>query len=128
MSSITSWCTCGSGKPRKQVEEQLAEHEVDSPDQPLPPQLPQNIHPRDRWGRGGVDGQRFRFSFRYTRLQLDQATREEIGRQAKRVLDYGRLKYLEEVTNLDIQLKYYVDPFISLENALIVCSRPGTTG
>ena len=65
---------------------------------------------------------------RYTRLQLDQATREEIGRQAKRVLDYGRLKYLEEVTNLDIQLKYYVDPFISLENALIVCSRPGTTG
>ena len=71
---------------------------------------------------------RFRFSFRYTRLQLDQATREEIGRQAKRVLDYGRLKYLEEVTNLDIQLKYYVDPFISLENALIVCSRPGTTG
>jgi len=112
LSSITSWCTCGSGKPRKQVEEQLAEHEVDSPDQPLPPQLPQNIHPRDR----------------YTRLQLDQATREEIGRQAKRVLDYGRLKYLEEVTNLDIQLKYYVDPFISLENALIVCSRPGTTG
>ena len=54
--------------------------------------------------------------------------RHEIGRQAKRVLDYGRLKYLEEVTNLDIQLKYYVDPFISLENALIVCSRPGTTG
>ena len=67
-------------------------------------------------------------SFRYTRLQLDQATREEIGRQAKRVLDYGRLKYLEEVTNLDIKLKYYVDPFISLENALIVCSRPGSTG
>jgi len=112
LSSITSWCTCGSGKPRKQLEEQLAEHEVDSPDQQLPPQLPQNIHPNDR----------------YTRLQLDQATREEIGRQAKRVLDYGRLKYLEETTNLEIKLKYYVDPFISLENALIVCSRQGTTG
>ena len=30
---------------------------------------------------------------RYERLQLDQATREEIGRQAKRVLDWGREVY-----------------------------------
>ena len=68
---------------------------------------------------------------RYTRLQLDQATREEIGRQAKRVIDWGRLCYLEEVTHLDVKLKYYCDPFISLENALLVCSPSlgnGTTG
>jgi len=112
LSSITSWCTCGSGKPRKQLEEQFTEHEVESPEQSHPSNLPQINHLKDR----------------YTRLQLDQATREEIGRQAKRVLDYGRLKYLEEVTNLDIELKYYVDPLISLENALIVCSRPAATG
>jgi hypothetical protein len=83
---------------------------------------------------------------RYLRLQLDQATREEIGRQAKRVLDWGRLRYMEEATDLEVQciiytpakcsatsrqvkLKYYCDPFISLENALLVCSRPlGATG
>jgi len=112
LSSITSWCTCGSGKPRKQLEEQLTEHEVESPEQSHPSNHPQINLLKDR----------------YTRLQLDQATREEIGRQAKRVLDYGRLKYLEEVTNLDIELKYYVDPLISLENALIVCSRPAATG
>ena len=66
--------------------------------------------------------------FRYTRLQLDQATREEIGRQCKRVLDYGRLLYLKETTDMDVQLKYYVDPFISLENALIVVTRPVVSG
>jgi len=67
---------------------------------------------------------------RYERLQLDQATREEIGRQAKRVLDWGRLRYVEKmVADMEVKIKYYVDPFISLENALIVCNRPtGATG
>ena len=68
------------------------------------------------------------FFFRYTRLQLDQATREEIGRQCKRVLDFARLKYLQSTTDLDVKLKYYVDPFISLENALLVCTKPLTSG
>ena len=35
---------------------------------------------------------------------MDQATREEIGRQAKRVLDWGRLRYLEEVTDLEVRI------------------------
>ena len=68
------------------------------------------------------------FFYRYTRLQLDQATREEIGRQCKRVLDFARLKYLQSTTDLDVKLKYYVDPFISLENALLVCTKPLTSG
>ena len=65
---------------------------------------------------------------RYTRLQLDQTTREEIGRQCKRVLDYGRLKYLEDVTDMKVKLKYYVNPQISLENAMLVCTRPCSSG
>lgn len=60
---------------------------------------------------------------RYSRLQLDQATREEVGRQAKRVLDMGRLRYLETTTGLQARLKYYCDPFISLENAVLVAAR-----
>ena len=67
-------------------------------------------------------------NYRYTRLQLDQATREEIGRQCKRMLDYGRIRYLEEVTDMEVKLKYYVDPFISLENALMIATKPGITG
>ena len=62
--------------------------------------------------------------FRYSKLQLDQATREEVGRQAKRVLDMGRLRYLESTTSLQARLKYYCDPFISLENAVLVAGRP----
>jgi hypothetical protein len=44
------------------------------------------------------------------------------------MLDYGRLRYLEEVSDMEVKLKYYVDPFISLENALIIATRPGLTG
>jgi len=117
LSSLTSWCTCGSGKPRKQQEEQ---------------ERPRQEH--DSHGHTPeVESQPVEVvklnKDRYTRLQLDQATREVIGRQAKRVLDYGRLRYLEEHTGLEVKLRHFVDPFISLENALIVCSRPlGATG
>jgi len=116
LTSITSWCTCGSGKPREPrepkspVEERSpsVEHEpVEETSSPVEETVNPAVNPADR----------------YTRLQLDQATREEIGRQCKRVLDYGRMRYLQDVCDLEVKMKYYVDPFISLENALIVCKR-----
>jgi len=111
LTSITSWWTCGSGRPR---ETSGSQEEIHSPvgEDPPPAAQPASINPKDR----------------YARLQLDQATREEIGRQCKRVLDYGRLLYLQETTDMEAQLKYYVDPFISLENALIVVTRPVVSG
>lgn len=130
LSSISSWCTCGSGRPKaKRGEEEHSPLEPSPPPEELePPVLPRNngIDNRDRC----VFYNDFPFILlcRYLRLQLDQATREEIGRQAKRVIDWGRLRYLEEVTDLEVKLKYYCDPFISLENALLVCSRPLATG
>lgn len=123
LTSLTSWCTCGSGKPRKKQEVAEEPVELHSPVEPLGEgevEVQEGRRPRDN----KIDNRD-----RYLRLQLDQATREEIGRQAKRVLDWGRLRYLEEVTDLEVKLKYYCDPFISLENALLVCSRPlGATG
>ena len=124
LSSITSWCTCGSGRPRLRQETPLPP-ELHSPEPHSPPDESQ-LPPAQNGEAGNADNRD-----RYTRLQLDQATREEIGRQAKRVIDWGRLCYLEEVTHLDVKLKYYCDPFISLENAILVCSLPlgnGTTG
>ena len=50
------------------------------------------------------------------RLQLDQATREEIGRQAKRVLDWGRLRYLEEVTDLEVRVEVKRTTLWSVQN------------
>jgi len=113
LTSITSWYTCGSGKPRSSPQPPS-----DYQDSPSHQHIPDEdaVEPPPGDGPG--------FKDRYTRLQLDQATREEIGRQCKRVLDYGRLKYLQSITDLDVKLKYYVDPFISLENALIVCTQP----
>lgn len=129
LSSITSWYTCGSGKPRSRggqagavdlQHQDSPSHELDLPvlEEADVSSLPQQVDAPD------VPSNRDR----YARLQLDQATREEIGRQCKRVLDYGRLKYLQSTTDLDVKLKYYVDPFISLENALIVCTKPLTSG
>jgi len=126
LSSITSWCTCGSGRPRLRQETPLPP-ELHSPEPHSPPEESQAQLPPPQNGEAANADNRDR----YTRLQLDQATREEIGRQAKRVIDWGRLCYLEEVTHLDVKLKYYCDPFISLENAILVCSLPlgnGTTG
>ena len=125
LSSITSWCTCGSGRPRLRQEEAPLPPELHSPE--IEPSSPSEESPPPENG-GAINADK---RDRYTRLQLDQATREEIGRQAKRVIDWGRLCYLEEVTHLDVKLKYYCDPFISLENALLVCSPSlgnGTTG
>jgi len=121
LSSLTSWCTCGSGRPRKQLEKERVEQERVRRDIESPGHAPEGESSALEASNLNKD--------RYTRLQLDQATREVIGRQAKRVLDYGRLRYLQEHTGLDVKIRHFVDPFISLENALIVCSRPlGATG
>eukprot|EP00058_Branchiostoma_floridae_P020508 XP_002605998.1 hypothetical protein BRAFLDRAFT_285163 [Branchiostoma floridae] len=54
--------------------------------------------------------------------------REEIGRQCKRLLDQGRLWYLQQC-DFNTQLVHYVEPDVSLENIAIVATRkkPTTT-
>jgi len=146
LTGLTSWCTCGSGLPRGDKRGKNGDTEAlpDDASEVAPPPLPrvpplecppEGVDPhcaKDDAEQQGVVGVSNRE--RYERLQLDQATREEIGRQAKRVLDWGRLRYIENIAaaDMEVKIKYYVDPFISLENALIVCSRlttvTGATG
>lgn len=59
-------------------------------------------------------------------MGLDEAAREDIGRKAKRIIDIGRLKYLEEQAGLSYRLKSYVDTSVSLENVMLISS--GQTG
>ena len=66
------------------------------------------------------------FPCRFSRLGLDEAARENIGRKAKRIIDIGRLKYLEEQAGLSYRLKSYVDTSVSLENVMLISS--GQTG
>jgi len=120
LTSITSWCTCGSGKPREARNPSELEQRSPSIEHASVPPEEDAVSPDESSSSSIRD--------RYARLQLDQATREEIGRQCKRVLDYGRLRYLQDVCDMDVKLKYYVGSFISLENALIVGTRRLTSG
>jgi len=120
LTSITSWCTCGSGKPREARNQSELEQRSPSIEHASVPPEEDAFSPDESSSSSIRD--------RYARLQLDQATREEIGRQCKRVLDYGRLRYLQDVCDMDVKLKYYVGSFISLENALIVGTRRLTSG
>lgn len=95
--SMTSWATCGFGRGKKADADEEAEHETDQSEE---------FHPNDR----------------YSRMGLSESNREEIGRLCKRVLDCGRIQYLNNAfPSLSVQLKHYVSPEVSLENALLLC-------
>lgn len=62
------------------------------------------------------------FPFRWSDYTVSE--REEIGRQCKRVIDAGRLKYLES-HDFTARLAFYVDSSVSLENAVLL-AKPKT--
>lgn len=92
---LTSWGTCGTGKPREDRDEKnrTANEEKTT----------ENPH-----------------DLRYDRLDLPRERREQIGRKTKRLLDYARAKYVQEKLDLEVQLFYYCKPEISLENVLLI--------
>lgn len=56
---------------------------------------------------------------RYSRLKLSCSYREEIGRQAKQLLDYGRLNYMQS-KGFNARLIQYVKRETTLENIAII--------
>jgi tRNA:m4X modification enzyme len=50
----------------------------------------------------------------------DLEERKRLGRACKRILDRGRLEYIEKMLGMNARLVYYVDESISLENVLLV--------
>ena len=89
---LTSWATCGSGKPRSSQE-----------NRPKPTQDVTSVG-------------------RYDRLGLSQSRRELIGRQAKRILDVARCQFVRDHCCLDAKLFYYIDSDISLENVVLLAT------
>ena len=58
-------------------------------------------------------------------MGLDADYREEVGRQCKQIIDYGRVKYLSSWSSspsLSTRLLYYVEKDMSLENVLLLSS------
>ena len=79
----------GEGRKKADADEE-AEHETGQSEE---------FHPNDR----------------YSRMGLSESNREEIGRLCKRVLDCGRIQYLNSAfPTLSVQLKHYVSPEVSL--------------
>ena len=58
-------------------------------------------------------------NFFYRLVGLDVQQREDIGRQCKRLIDIGRLMYLERL-GFKGHLVYYIDRELSLENVAMV--------
>lgn len=63
----------------------------------------------------------FLFS-RYTRLNLPPQYREEVGRKAKQVLDYGRRHYMQE-QGFQSNLVLYVSKESTPENVALIATR-----
>lgn len=98
---IVSWATCGDGRSRER-------------------------RARGAGAAGGAGGDRGAGAAGGDRgardLNLSQVQREEIGKRAKILLDWGRASYLKEC-GFDARLVYYVPSTVSLENVCIVAKK-----
>lgn len=89
---LTSWATCGTGKPRNPDKNEKSSEVTDE-----------------------------KFVDRYDRLNLPRSKREDIGRKAKRILDMGRCHYIKETIGIaNVKLAFYVDANFTLENVVLV--------
>lgn len=55
-------------------------------------------------------------------LKFSAGEREKIGRNCKRIIDYGRLQYLKE-TGLDVSIKEYIDGKLTPENIVLIAKN-----
>lgn len=92
---LTSWATCGSGRPR---------------DNRIP--VPQKTKP---------DNKDNPHLFRYDRLDLPRERRESLGKKVKRILDFARAEFVRKTISAEnVQLRYYCKTEISLENVVLI--------
>jgi len=53
-----------------------------------------------------------------SRIDIDSSRKEEIGREAKRLIDWGRSRFLTQM-GFTAELKFYADTDVTPENLLI---------
>jgi len=95
---LTSWATCGTGRPRESSNNKKTKLSSTQEDNP--------------------------HTDRYERLELPRENREEIGRRAKRILDQGRCKFIKDRLQMQrVKLCYYVDLNYTLENVVLIAEK-----
>jgi len=107
---LTSWATCGTGRPRDKSGSDLPE-DSESREREVSPGPYSEEQQEDRGPNAAG---------RYDHLHLDRKRRENIGKKVKRILDMARCTFIKEECGLDTQLLYYCDPDISLENVVLL--------
>lgn len=122
MLGIVSWATCGDGRSRERRKQ--AQDNVDGDS------LQKDIASEVKTDRDiSIDGEETSDSKDHSKDQesgpkqvLTQEFREQVGRKAKALLDWGRVLYLRE-KGFDARLCYYVPSSVSLENVCIVAKK-----
>ncbi|XP_045102938.1 tRNA:m(4)X modification enzyme TRM13 homolog isoform X2 [Portunus trituberculatus] len=117
LTALTGWATCNSKDVPSKEEMTSEPRNTDSfgmnASQEKHPEL---LSPKETMTRKNlVDN-------RYTRLNLAAQHREEIGRKAKQVLDYGRMQYMRE-QGFECSLVQYVAKDTTPENVALIASR-----
>ena len=108
LSGLTSWATCGTGRPRGSRKDgdnpQQGDSDKEGSAEPDPEQPEEKVNNARR----------------YDALNLSRERRESIGRKVKRIFDVARCQFIREKCGLDTKLLYYCDPDISLENVVLL--------
>ncbi|CAG8506358.1 15401_t:CDS:2 [Acaulospora colombiana] len=102
MCVMSSWAVCGQ-RPRHGDNEN-GEHEENDD------------------GGEGKEHDHEHYDFDDTKLHysgLDHCARENLGYKCKRILDFGRYRYLQD-NGFEVELIYYVEPHTSLENLALM--------
>merc|ERR1711974_11834 len=113
---LTSWATCGSGKPRQRKrtpgsEDGSEKQDLISDEDTTKKETDDSKVPSDSEAVVG----------RYDRLRLDRCRRESVGRKVKRILDFARCRFIRERCGLsETEMVYYCDTDLSLENVVLL--------
>lgn len=141
MLGIVSWATCGDGRSRERrqqhahdeqlntdqlVHTEYSSGETEHAHNTVPDGEPeQHAHTEvsnSKMEQSNTPTEEDR-SAGHERLVLTQQYREEVGRRAKQLLDWGRVLYLRGC-GFEARLCYYVPASVSLENVCIVAKKP----
>ncbi|KAM3955457.1 tRNA:m(4)X modification enzyme TRM13 homolog [Aphomia sociella] len=123
MMGIVSWATCGDGRSRdrrrlegrigRETDEHNTHKENTQPEEENGSNNQEGVIENDSRTQGDKDVNKEKLSYEY---------REQIGKRAKALLDWGRVLYLRE-KGFDARLCHYVPTSVSLENMCIIAKK-----
>ncbi|XP_069960491.1 tRNA:m(4)X modification enzyme TRM13 homolog isoform X3 [Cherax quadricarinatus] len=127
LTALTSWATCNSMDiPSKESLPDMLENYEKSEKMQIEEQVSKMPALTSQEGSQHLPSEdNHLMENRYTRLNLSAHYREEVGRKAKQLLDYGRVKYLQQ-QGFQCRLVQYVSKEKTLENIALVANFIGS--